>query len=145
MFITHFFLKTPFFPEHNYGSFPRKLRIDRLQHQNCHFICTGRRVNNDLHEEKANYHLSGKRYKYRIILTVIFWVHMYNLAASHLFFLKVHCISGPIPVFCFIYFFLYFFIFFGLSGINFIKASGVRVRVRVRVGSRVNISFAIYS
>ena len=53
-----FFLKTPFFPEHNYGSFPRKLPIDRLQHQNCHFIGNGRRINNDLHEEeKANYHL----------------------------------------------------------------------------------------
>ena len=55
----------------------------------------------------------------------------------------VDWIGGPIPVFV-LFIFFYFFIFFGLSGINFITVSGVRVRVRVRVGSKVNISFAIY-
>ena len=63
-----------------------------------------------------------------------------------MFFFKVHRISGPIQVFVsFICFFLYFLIFWGgKMQINFIKAFGVRVRVRVRVGSIVNISFAIY-
>ena len=53
----------------------------------------------------------------------------------------VDSIGGPVPVFVSFIFF-YFYIFFWLSGINFITVSGVRVRVRV--GSRVNISFAIY-
>ena len=63
-----------------------------------------------------------------------------------MFFFKVHRISGPIQVF--VSFICFFFIFFNFLGgkmqINFIKAFGVRVRVRVRVGSIVNISFAIY-